>query len=562
MKILGVLLLLTYVTHVTGKNCISAGGNNDECTKGETDCGDGKVCMHIIMGKSNNIKKRCGAPQDGGCWCDPSLTSLEACEEGYSCQEKNGKFECKEDDSTETRAQCLSSDNGWKLSYQNDENGNTISGTIKDFIDLVKQGAQVKVYSNALGLVAIQHLTVSYEEQTCCINGCVHGQALFWAKDTRSPRVFNTFIVFSTTGNTHVTEFPVNSPENTGRVNSNAGFDLKWYTRINTRPTSSESDLTRYIKDGASVQILADNTIIPLDVVDLTTTVKGWSLYKLRDIFGGTEFNTTEQLELSMWSYDGELQKASWLLNDHSQTETEMLQGQTFNWLVDPCWRIVYRHSKTGDALSGSKEGLKAAVENGKGLRLKVGPKYYKARTIRQPVGTDEIIAQVYDSINSDVNVGQWRWLEVSTTGLVKTIEFDIGGSQLISDNSEGMDVTWFKEERVWTAAAPTDISDKVDNGADVRYRVNTSRGIISYIADYAQRSFVLPSNPPRETDIYTLYNDREIVFSGTDYLIRKSFVNWDTGVYTYHDYLVGSTTRIERNVVQSDEANIQFFFS
>lgn len=57
--------------------------------------------------------------------------------------------------------------------------------------------------------------------------------------------------------------------------------------------------------------------------------------------------------------------------------------------------------------------------------------------------------------------------------------------------------------------------------------------------------------------DVYLLYNEREIVHDGTQYLQRYSFVQWRTGTFTYMDYRVGQIQQLSYNVVST---TVHFF--
>lgn len=58
----------------------------------------------------------------------------------------------------------------------------------------------------------------------------VSGQSLFWAQN--NGRLANIYLVFAAKfANVHATQFFINNPENSGRINSNTNSAMKWYLR-------------------------------------------------------------------------------------------------------------------------------------------------------------------------------------------------------------------------------------------------------------------------------------------------------------------------------------------
>ena len=63
----------------------------------------------------------------------------------------------------------------------------------------------------------------------------------------------------------------------------------------------------------------------------------------------------------------------------------------------------------------------------------------------------NKIVAQIYDSINFDVGLGRFEWLNIDTDGNVQRIEYDMGSDKILSDTpklKEG--ITWFAELRTY----------------------------------------------------------------------------------------------------------------
>lgn len=539
---------------VNGKNCIKAEGTK-KCTKdgNECDVANGFVCMNLTRASSDSVKTLCGEPQEEGCWCDQLLTSQEACREGLSCQENNhGHLKCRPAEIP--NAQCSASECAWRMMVHHAADGTVLDGSLDTLFEEVKNGAEVKVWTGVYGLVNVQKLSVAYNDD---IGGeCLHGQSLFWASGGRG-RVYNLYMVFSTSGITHITQFFVNDPDNKGRINSNILLEMKWFTRKPALKVEEESVLLRGIRDGSHIRVAVDNSFRHVEVVDLSADeIAAMSVYELEDINNGMEFYPEETRLLRYWTYTGHIKEASGLLNQPSWSLTGELHGQNIDWFVDPCWRAVYRHSLSGVPLFGSKGNLLNGLESGQRVKLMIEQKFYEANVIQQADG--EVTATVFDSVDADVTKGQWEWLIVETTGKVNIVRFVIGGDELLSEDRTYAEVTWFLENKEWSSVTPAELGDKVDAGADVRYSVQSGNETKWYQADYAQKVFDDGVRPPRL--MYLLYNERELVHDGTNYLQRYSLVNWNLGTFTYMDYHIGKMPQVNYGEMAASDVQINFF--
>ncbi|XP_060600739.1 uncharacterized protein LOC132754162 [Ruditapes philippinarum] len=522
--------------------------------------------MALQNGNSGNHKYRCGEPQAEGCLCDNTLTSVEACECGLSCQlDSNAKgngnklYICQPDIYT-PKDECDAASNMWEMVYSHDNLMNTIDGSLEALTEGLRNGAEVKVWSPFYGLTNIQkssiHSIINDEPEQEIIT--VSGQCLFWTQNNRN--LANIYLIFAAKfANVHASQFFINDPVNRVRINRNTNSEMKWFIRHSSRNVVGEANIIRAIADGSHVRVSVNDTFRHLEVADISGQVlKGVSMFELRDVQSHTQFNTTEQWLLTNWTTTGVL-RASWLVNDHILAETQELPYEP-DWLVDPCWMTVYRHADDGTPLFGNIQDLNDAVNAGKRIKCRIGDKIYEANVVRQPLGSSKVIAQIYDSINFDVALGRFEWLNVDTDGNVQTIEYDMGSTGIQSDTNTNAGITWFAEYRNYidiTTESTTDKSARINAGADIRYSVIVNNERTWYQADYAQEKIILGT---RALFMYNLYNEREFVVDGSNYIRRYSFVKYDTGRYNFYDYLLGDLNQYGDGAVEPADADVQMF--
>ncbi|KAL4229024.1 hypothetical protein ACF0H5_012062 [Mactra antiquata] len=521
-----------------GSGSESSRSGNKKCDLGPEECDTpetGLVCMTFENGNQGNHKKLCKSPQKQGQSCDQNLVSSETCQTGLSCQSRKGKYVCLPAENEQFGPACDSEERNWKLMYHHDVNGNPLDNTnFENLKEVVRDGAEIKVWTSIFGLMNIQKTTVCEDES------CVHGQSLFWVnKVKRGP--YNSFFVFSTTGNVHLTQFFVGGHENEPRQNSNIGApEMKWFARTTSAKVNDTSRLVRAVSDGASLKVATCNDSIfrHIEVTRVVNNeVEGLSIWDMKDILGGREFNTTEQRTLTHWSVNGRIQNTSWLVNLHEMVESKSMENFGIDWFADSCWSFAYRHSGQGLLLSGSKSRLLDAIVDGKGIKVKVGTNFYEANTVKV-MDSGDIIAQVYDSIEDDVKQGNWKWMDVSASGEVKTYVVGLGGDSNIHMSTENVMVTWFIENREWQRVNDGDdmnliMETAMNSGSDVRYSARFDDVTTWYQADVVSKRF-------------GAFNEREVVCNGDQCQQRYSYAQWTSGNLEYMDFVVGTTEQVK----------------
>jgi hypothetical protein len=104
-----------------------------------------------------------------------------------------------------------------------------------------------------------------------------------------------------------------------------------------------------------------------------------------------------------------------------------------------------------------------------------------------------------------------------------------------------------------------SDKSARINAGADIRYSVIVNNERTWYQADYAQEKIIIGT---RSLPMYNLYNEREFVVDGSNYIRRYSFVKYDTGRYNFYDYLLGDLNQYGDGAVEPVDAYFQMFAS
>lgn len=70
----------------------------------------------------------------------------------------------------------------------------------------------------------------------------------------------------------------------------------------------------------------------------------------------------------------------------------------------------------------------------------------------------NEVIVEVYDSVDSDLKDATWQWLFVSSDGTVKVAEAKVGeDDQTVVTTMEKKDVLWYADRRNWTVGLQID---------------------------------------------------------------------------------------------------------
>lgn len=155
------------------------------------------------------------------------------------------------------------------------------------------------------------------------------------------------------------------------------------------------------------------------------------------------------------------------------------------DWFVDPCWKLVFRHSKEGQSIEGDKSQLIDAIRNGHRVRIVFNDFAVEPNVITISDGNvhalsmDSVSKTSFDKFEKDLD---WVWRSVSTNGKLQTMKSPVGDNTNTFTNHK-VSVAWFVDKRKWrtqigkiydhkTFSWTNDLLTYIKNGADVRIQI------------------------------------------------------------------------------------------
>lgn len=165
------------------------------------------------------------------------------------------------------------------------------------------------------------------------------------------------------------------------------------------------------------------------------------------------------------------LDSVLWNITSGTFKNTKQTDPSGLSWSVDPCWELVYKNSKNGNAKKGSLADLITAVESGRKIRVLAGRFAFEPIVVR--VRNGHVSAQGSRMALKDketfTDVLKIKYLEVSTTGRQQELIIDYSTFTATPEADDKAETTWFAETRTWERTAQYNVTNQTysDGSAD-----------------------------------------------------------------------------------------------
>lgn len=408
----------------------------------------------------------------------------------------------------------------WRKILENDASGSTVTGSKEDLVKAVLGGAQVRVYVPEWGyLTSLQNLQA--------ISNNICGQAVFHiskaAYDRFQTNAYWYFLNLCSTGNAHASRWLVGEHKHIQHEpETKYSLGMQWFIRklgCSQDPDLSNTEdgtvvsgnvltLANAVRSGFDIRAV-DRRIgyaFGIDNLDISInngTVAAQSLWHVSQQQSGNhfEFQPDSYWWFTIWSTGGHVDITRWSIGDHSSRGDTLLK-EPVDWFSDPCWMLAYQHKENGTLADGSLELLVSAVLGGHRVRIVRGGYSIEADQINVRAG--HVNAQVLShvsklSITSFQENVYWYWQELSTTGSVRTVRYNVGENTNRGNTIAAEEMSWYIDTRKWRKVYGTDLqgfltfgnkvelANAVREGAEVRYRL--------YVKDRPNEAIVMQAD-------------------------------------------------------------------
>ncbi|KAK3596743.1 hypothetical protein CHS0354_036367 [Potamilus streckersoni] len=408
----------------------------------------------------------------------------------------------------------------WLKILENDEFGLIVTGSKEDLVKAVLVGAQVRVYVPEWGyLTSLQNLHTITNE--------ICGQAVFhiskFAYDRFLSNAYWYFLNLCSTGNVHASRWMVGEHTQLHvKPETKYNLGMQWFVRklgCREEPLLSHTEdgtvisgnvltLANAVRSGFDIRAVDRRlgytfAIDNLDISINSSSVSAQSLWHVSEQRSGNHFvfQPDSYWWFTIWSTNGYVHITRWSIGDHSNRGDSVI-NEPIDWFSDPCWMLAYQSYENGTLADGSLELLVSAVLSGHRVRIVRGGYSVEADQINVRGG--QVSAQVLSHV-SKANITSfqenvyWYWQELSTTGSVRTIRYNVGENTNRGNSIAVEEMAWYIDTRKWRKVYGTNIQgistfgNKVDlakavrEGAEVRYRL--------YVKDHPNDSILMQAD-------------------------------------------------------------------